>query len=177
MLEHPQTLLNSLIGNSGANGLLNGLLGASSGSGAATGAATGLSSIMAASPATLGPALATTALSTLATAPVTLANTITEVANVVSNLASDVYSIGYITADVLNAALISIPSYDLNLFLNGLLQAFNGQPVEGLINAIGQPIASDVGLYPWLLNLWVGAVTNPSEAAGPQTGIPSIGIG
>ena len=177
VLEHPQTLLNSLIGNSGANGLLNGLLGASSGSGAATGAATGLSSIMAASPATLGPALATTALSTLATAPVTLANTITEVANVVSNLASDVYSIGYITADVLNAALISIPSYDLNLFLNGLLQAFNGQPVEGLINAIGQPIASDVGLYPWLLNLWVGAVTNPSEAAGPQTGIPSIGIG
>jgi hypothetical protein len=177
LLEHPQTLLNSLIGNSGANNILNGLLGASSASGASTGAAAGLSSIMSASPATLGPALATTALSTLAAVPVTLGNTITEVANVVSNLAADVYSIGYITADVLNAALISIPSYDLNLFLDGLLQAFNGQPVEGLINAIGQPIASDVGLYPWLLNLWVGAVTNPSEAAGPQSGIASIGIG
>jgi hypothetical protein len=106
---------------------------------------------------------------------VNLGNTITDVAHVASVLASDVYSIGYITAEVLNAALISIPSYDLNLFLDGILQALNGQPVEGLINAVGQPIASDVGLYPWLLNLWVGAVTNPSEAAGPATGFVALG--
>jgi len=177
LLEHPQTLLDSLIGTSGANGLLNGLLGTSSGSGAATGAATGVSSIMSASPATLGPALSATALSTLAAIPVNLGNTITDVAHVASVLAADVYSIGYITADVLNAALISIPSYDLNLFLDGILQALNGQPVEGLINAVGQPIASDVGLYPWLLNLWVGAVTNPSEAAGPATGVHAGGVG
>lgn len=35
-----------------------------------------------------------------------------------------------------------------NLFLNGVSQMVNGQPVDGLINAIGYPIAADVGLLP-----------------------------
>ncbi|MGO8967796.1 MAG: hypothetical protein ACLQGN_30470, partial [Mycobacterium sp.] len=68
-------------------------------------------------------------------------------------------------------------SYDVNLFLDGMLQAVNGQPVQGLINAFGQPIASDIGLYTWLANLEVSAISDPTEAAGPSSGIPSIGIG
>jgi hypothetical protein len=49
------------------------------------------------------------------------------------------------TADIATAVVVSIPSYDVNLFINGIIQAVNGDPV-GLINAIGNPIAADVGL-------------------------------
>jgi len=50
------------------------------------------------------------------------------------------------TADIATAIAVSIPSYDVNLFANGIIQAVNGQPLAGLINAIGDPIAADVGL-------------------------------
>ena len=36
-------------------------------------------------------------------------------------------------------------SYDVNLFLDGIGQALSGDPV-GLVNAIGDPLAADVGL-------------------------------
>jgi hypothetical protein len=52
------------------------------------------------------------------------------------------------TADITTAVLVSLPSYDVNLFLNGVAQMVNGQPLEGLIHAIGYPIAADVGLLP-----------------------------
>jgi hypothetical protein len=52
------------------------------------------------------------------------------------------------TADITTAVLVSLPSYDVNLFLNGTIQMVNGQPLMGLINAIGTPIAADVGLLP-----------------------------
>lgn len=42
--------------------------------------------------------------------------------------------------------MVSVPSYDVNLFLNGITQAINGQPIQGLINAFGDPIAANVGL-------------------------------
>jgi hypothetical protein len=50
------------------------------------------------------------------------------------------------TADIATAIAVSYPSYDVNLFLNGIMQAVNGHPVAGLLNAIGDPIAADVGL-------------------------------
>ena len=49
-------------------------------------------------------------------------------------------------ADIVTALAVTMPSYDVNLFLNGISQAVNGQPVEGLFNAIGDPIAADLGL-------------------------------
>lgn len=74
------------------------------------------------------------------------------------------------TADITVAALVSLPSYDVNLFLNGVLQMANGQPVEGLINALGTPIAADVGLLPFLAGLEVAVL---GEAAGSiVTGTP-----
>jgi PE-PPE domain/PE family len=69
--------------------------------------------------------------------------------NIVNTLTTDVstaYATLLPTADIATAALISLPSYDVNLFLNGIGQAFNGDPIGGLVNAIGQPIAADVGL-------------------------------
>ncbi|WP_205873861.1 PE family protein [Mycobacterium camsae] len=50
------------------------------------------------------------------------------------------------TADIASEIAFTLPSYNVNLFLNGMLQVLNGQPIEGLINAIGYPIAADVGL-------------------------------
>ena len=50
------------------------------------------------------------------------------------------------TADFATAALTSVPSYDVNLFLNGISQAVSGDPM-GLINAVGDPIAADTALF------------------------------
>ncbi len=48
------------------------------------------------------------------------------------------------TADILNAAVTSIPSYDVNLFLNGIAQAAAETP-SGWINAVGDPLAATTG--------------------------------
>lgn len=50
------------------------------------------------------------------------------------------------TADLATAALVSLPSYDFNLFLDGVQQMVDGQPLDGLVNALGRPIAANVGL-------------------------------
>jgi hypothetical protein len=123
-----------------------------------------------------GPAIG---LSALAADPAALGSelTLTNVADTISFTASSLYGKLLPTADILNAALISVPSYDINLFLDGILQAVSGHPVSGLMNAVGQPIASDLALYLWLANLDAAVITNPVEIAGPQTGLPALGIG
>ncbi|BBZ50074.1 PE-PPE domain-containing protein [Mycobacterium heidelbergense] len=69
--------------------------------------------------------------------------------NIVGTLTTD-FSTAYATllptADIATAVAVSLPSYDVNLFLNGITQAINGQPIQGLINAFGNPIAANVGL-------------------------------
>jgi hypothetical protein len=49
------------------------------------------------------------------------------------------------TADIATAIAVTLPSYDFNLFVDGITQAANGDPM-GLVNALGRPIAADVGL-------------------------------
>jgi hypothetical protein len=70
----------------------------------------------------------------------------TNVAGAFSSALATSYSVLLPTADFANAALISVPSYDVNLFLSGISQAVNGDPL-GLINAVGHPIAADVALF------------------------------
>jgi hypothetical protein len=48
----------------------------------------------------------------------------------------------------------TVPSYDDNLFLDGIAQALNGDPA-GLVNAVGYPIAADTGLAAFLIGLEV----------------------
>ncbi|ETW21877.1 PE family protein [Mycobacterium gastri] len=69
----------------------------------------------------------------------------TAATNAVSNAMSGGYSALLATADIANAVLTSLPSYDLSLFLDGIAQAANGDPA-GLVNAIGRPIAANAGL-------------------------------
>lgn len=61
---------------------------------------------------------------------------------------STAYSTLLPTADIATAVVVSLPSYDVNLFLNGITEMVNGHPVAGLIDAFGYPIAADAGLLP-----------------------------
>ncbi|ORW96578.1 hypothetical protein AWB92_06440 [Mycobacterium sp. IEC1808] len=72
----------------------------------------------------------------------------TQIVGTATTAFSTAYSTLLPTADITTAVLVSLPSYDLNLFLNGVSQMVNGQPLAGLVNAIGYPIAADVGLLP-----------------------------
>jgi len=67
-------------------------------------------------------------------------------ANSLSGGLSNAYSVLLPTADIANALIISMPSYDVNLFLDGVQQATNGDPVGGLIYAFGAPVAADTGI-------------------------------
>ncbi len=94
----------------------------------------------------------------------------TQIANAVTTATSTAYSTLLPTADIAAAALVSLPSYDFNEFLDGVVQMVNGQPVAGLVNAIGLPIAADVGLLPLLGSLEVAVL---GEAAySIVTGMP-----
>jgi hypothetical protein len=73
-----------------------------------------------------------------------LANT--EFFDTFTSATSTAYAALLPTADIANALVTTLPSYDANLFLNGVSQAISGQPVQGLVNAIGEPIVADVGL-------------------------------
>jgi TM2 domain-containing membrane protein YozV len=75
-----------------------------------------------------------------------LQNGITAIADRVSFAIAGLYAALLPTADILNAFLISLPAYSLDLILAGVEQMINGQPIAGLINAIGLPIAANVGL-------------------------------
>lgn len=85
-----------------------------------------------------------TALQAVASNPAgTLADLITGFANSLSNGVSSAYSVLLPTADILNAAAISVPAYDASLFLNNL---------SNPVNAIGLPLAADTALYSMLLD-------------------------
>jgi PE-PPE domain/PE family len=77
------------------------------------------------------------------------------------------------TADIATAVLISLPSYDLNLFLNGVIQMINGQPLKGLINAIGLPIAANVGLLPFIAGLELTVLAEAVDSILTGTPYPS----
>jgi hypothetical protein len=79
--------------------------------------------------------------------PSSLQAGIGSVATSVSSSLSHAYSVLLPTADIVNDALISVPAYDVNLFLDGIDQALNGAPLTGLVNAVYRPLAADIALY------------------------------
>ncbi|OBI11699.1 hypothetical protein A5712_09280 [Mycobacterium sp. E2327] len=98
-------------------------------------------------------ALAALALPTSASMPTSVTGVIQGIesanTNLVGTLTTD-FSTAYgtllPTADIATALAITLPSYDANLFLNGIIEAVNGDPVHGLMDAFGDPIAASVGL-------------------------------
>jgi hypothetical protein len=78
------------------------------------------------------------ALSAVAADPAALAAAPTDIVNTLLSVASTAYGTLLPTADILNAALTSVPAYDVSLFLDNLSDP---------INAIGLPLAADTALY------------------------------
>jgi hypothetical protein len=76
-----------------------------------------------------------------ALSPVSVADSVYNAVNTLSGAASDAYSTLLPTADVANALVTSLPAYDLTLFAAGL-------QTGNLLDAIGQPIATDTYLIP-----------------------------
>jgi hypothetical protein len=75
------------------------------------------------------------AMSTAASDP---GATLTHIVNAWSSAGASLFTVGLQTADIVNIGVTSIPAYDVSLFLANL-----SNPVD----AIGLPIAADVGLY------------------------------
>ena len=71
---------------------------------------------------------------------------VTGVANGISGALASLYSGFLPTADIANALLISLPAYNVALALNAVEQILSGNVIGGLVNAIGLPLAADVGL-------------------------------
>jgi hypothetical protein len=76
-----------------------------------------------------------------ALSPVGVADNLYNAVNTLSGAASDAYSTLLPTADVANGLLTNLPAYDLTLFAAGL-------QTGNLLDAIGQPIATDTYLIP-----------------------------
>jgi PE-PPE domain/PE family len=71
----------------------------------------------------------------------------TNIGNGIAFSTSTAYSTLLPTADVATALAVSVPTYDANLFLNGVEQVLNGHPVDGLVYAFGAPLAADTALF------------------------------
>ena len=131
-------------------------------------------------------------ITALASQPFTLpslSDIVTTVQNVVSEVtertalaASALYATLLPLADFANAFVFSFPGYAVNLFLDGLEQAVSGDLIEGLVNAIGRPVAAAVG-FATIIGVFqtavfllgaVAAVTGCGPAA-PVTGFCTIG--
>jgi hypothetical protein len=88
----------------------------------------------------------------------------TRFANTVSAVGSDAYATLLPTADIVNSLLTSVPAYDFDLFLSGVQQAINGDPIGGLVYAFGAPLAADTAL----LTLFGGFELRVLEHAAQQ---------
>ena len=71
---------------------------------------------------------------------------VTAVAERISAAAAAVYAALLPTADIINAIVTVLPAYNITLFLDGISQVLNGDLIGGLVNAIGLPLAANVGL-------------------------------
>ncbi|AKK29339.1 hypothetical protein AB431_24705 [Mycobacterium sp. EPa45] len=76
----------------------------------------------------------------------TLQTVTTDIAYTISNSAAALYAAALPTADIVNAIVTMLPAYGINLFLSGIQQALSGDVINGLVNAIGLPIAAATGL-------------------------------
>lgn len=63
----------------------------------------------------------------------------------VTKVAATSYSTLLPTADFANAIVTTAVSYNIDLYLDGIQQALNGDPM-GLVNAVGYPLAADVAM-------------------------------
>ncbi len=97
----------------------------------------------------------------------------TGIVNGFTTASSTAYATLLPTADIAVAIGVSLPSYDLNLFLDGIQQVADGQPLEGLINAFGNPIAANFGLLPLTGALELTVLAEAADSIFSGTPYPS----
>jgi hypothetical protein len=97
----------------------------------------------------------------------------TGIVNGITTTTSTAYATLLPTADIAVAIGVSLPSYDVNLFLDGIQQMVDGQPIEGLINAFGNPIAANVGLLPLTGALELTVLAEAADSIFSGTPYPS----
>lgn len=73
-------------------------------------------------------------------------NANTTIVNGITNVAANTYAVALPTADILNGLVTTMPSYDVNLFLEGVQQMLNGDLVGGLTYALGAPLAANTAI-------------------------------
>ena len=102
------------------------------------------------------------ALSSDLSSPEAFSTTLNDIVNTLSGAVSTAYSTLVPTADVANALLTTLPTYDLTLFLNGIQEAADGN-LSGLVDAIGNPIAADEALIPLAGLIDFAAIVNAAQ--------------
>jgi hypothetical protein len=95
------------------------------------------------------------AISNVTVNPAALAAALPDIANTLSSVASTAYGVLLPTADIINAGLISVPAYDLSLFLDNL-----GNPIY----AVGLPLAANAALYPLLISYEIAALNGAAAS-------------
>ncbi|WP_262491108.1 hypothetical protein [Mycobacterium simiae] len=93
----------------------------------------------------------------------------TAITNAVTKGSTIAYSALLPTANIANAAVTTVPSDDINLFLGGIKQFADGDPA-GLINAVGLPIAANTALYTLLVFFEADVVANTIRSLLEVTG-------
>ncbi len=81
-----------------------------------------------------------------------------------TNAVAQSYAVLLPTADIANALVTSMPSYDFNLFLTGIEQAVGGDPTGGLVYAFGAPIAADTALLTLAGGFELEVIANAAKA-------------
>jgi hypothetical protein len=76
----------------------------------------------------------------------TLQTATANIGNTISNLGATATSLIQPTLDITNAVVTTLPTYDIDLFLNGIGQAFGGDPLGGLEYSLIAPVAADAAL-------------------------------
>ncbi|MFM9033594.1 MAG: PE-PPE domain-containing protein [Mycobacterium sp.] len=100
-----------------------------------------------------------------------IGDALTNVTARVSTALSATYATLLATADFLNAFLLPLQAYNTNIVLDSVKQMFSGELIKGLINAIGLPIAADVGMVTTVavfqLIVWVEGLLAAFTGCGP----------
>ena len=101
----------------------------------------------------------------------TPAEAVANIGQVIGSVATAGYSWLLPTADLVTALLTSVPVYDLSLVTAGIQQLLAGD-LTGLLDAVGKPIAADMGVFMLGAGWWAESVLGTLD--GPVAALSSF---
>nr|WP_308205951.1 PE-PPE domain-containing protein [Mycobacterium intermedium] len=88
----------------------------------------------------------------------------TSITNTFTSATSNAYALFLPTLDIGNALVTTMPSYDINLFLDGVAQMINGDIAGGLAYALIAPVAADTAIVTLAAGFQFIVILNTIEA-------------